>query len=144
MFWGGYDRPSGRPRQYQPPGMLCPTRVCSMLAIIRIVLTGLMPLAMAAGIRITGGKGPRRDDVRIALRGWSSTQDTDGDAAMCDMRVVVAHVSGCTAAASDKATVPGAVATPHPTIINLAIEWMVEGDDNLDGVVSVRYRAAGE
>jgi hypothetical protein len=65
---------------------------------------------------------------------------------MCDMRVVAVVVlaSCCTAAADEKPTVPGAVTTPFPTILNLAIEWRIEGDDNLNGVVSVRYRAAGE
>jgi hypothetical protein len=42
------------------------------------------------------------------------------------------------------ATVPGEVTTPYPTLIHLAVEWRVEGDDNLDGAVTVRYRAAGE
>ncbi len=42
------------------------------------------------------------------------------------------------------ATIPGAVTTPYPTIINLSVEWKIEGDDNLNGVVAVRYRKAGE
>ncbi|MFC2076130.1 right-handed parallel beta-helix repeat-containing protein [candidate division KSB1 bacterium] len=42
------------------------------------------------------------------------------------------------------ATVPGEVTTPYPTIINLAVEWMIEGDDNLNGVVTVRYRKPGD
>jgi Right handed beta helix region len=40
--------------------------------------------------------------------------------------------------------VPGEVTTPHPTILNLAVEWQIAGDANLNGTVSVRYRAAGE
>jgi len=44
---------------------------------------------------------------------------------------------------ADDVTTPGKVTTPHPTIINLAVEWHVNGDDNLNGRVSVRYRRAG-
>src|ERR1700677_2832578 len=61
--------------------------------------------------------------------------------------IVMAWVSwalGSMAAADDNATVPGAVTTPHPTILNLAVEWKIAGDANLNGTVSVRYRAAGE
>src|SRR5687767_11053215 len=40
------------------------------------------------------------------------------------------------------ATVPGEVSTPYPTIRNLAVEWKIEGDDNLNATATVRYRAA--
>jgi hypothetical protein len=55
--------------------------------------------------------------------------------------IVLTLLSG--AAAAD-ATIPGDVSTPHPTILNLAVEWKIAGDANLNGKVSVRYRAAGE
>jgi hypothetical protein len=42
------------------------------------------------------------------------------------------------------ATVPGAITVPHPTLRNLTVEWAITGDDDLDGTVSVRYRADGE
>ncbi len=48
------------------------------------------------------------------------------------------------AAASDNATVPGEVSTPFPTILNVALEWKITGDANLNGTVSVRYRGVGE
>jgi hypothetical protein len=48
------------------------------------------------------------------------------------------------AAADENATVAGDVTTPYPTILNLAVEWKIAGDANLNGTVSVRYRAAGE
>src|SRR5262249_23280761 len=51
---------------------------------------------------------------------------------------------GSVAAADDDATVAGEVTTPYPTILNLAVEWKIAGDANLNGTVSVRYRAAGE
>lgn len=45
---------------------------------------------------------------------------------------------------AEDATRPGEVTTPYPTLIHLAVEWHIEGDDNLNGVVSVRFRAVGE
>ena len=41
------------------------------------------------------------------------------------------------------ATVPGVPISPHPTLIHLAVEWPIQGDDNLNGVVAVRYRQTG-
>jgi hypothetical protein len=57
---------------------------------------------------------------------------------------VLAWLAGATAARCADATTPGEVTTPHPTLINLGVEWRIDGDDNLNGVVTVRYRAAGE
>lgn len=45
---------------------------------------------------------------------------------------------------AQNATIAGEVTAPYPTIINLAVEWKIEGDENLNGIVHVRYRAAGE
>ena len=42
------------------------------------------------------------------------------------------------------ATIPGEVTTPYPTLTNLAVEWAIQGDDNLNAAVTVRYRASGE
>ncbi len=42
------------------------------------------------------------------------------------------------------ASYPGEISTPYPTIQCLAIEWLIEGDDNLDGKVEVAYRALDE
>jgi hypothetical protein len=42
------------------------------------------------------------------------------------------------------ATVAGEISAPYPTFTNLAVEWKIEGDDNRNGVVRVRYRAQGE
>jgi hypothetical protein len=65
---------------------------------------------------------------------------------MCNASIVATFlVALCGAAvAGNNVTVPGEVTTPYPTILNLATEWKIEGDDNLNGVVSVRYRVAGE
>ena len=41
-------------------------------------------------------------------------------------------------------TIPGEVGTPYPTILNLAIEWFIEGDENQNGKVTVRFREKGE
>jgi hypothetical protein len=40
-------------------------------------------------------------------------------------------------------TVPGEVATPYPTIHNLAVEWYIQGDDNLNGTVTLHFRDKG-
>ncbi len=47
-------------------------------------------------------------------------------------------------AVAQDATVPGEVTTPYPTLIHLAVEWHIEGDDSLNGVVSVRFRPVGD
>ena len=41
------------------------------------------------------------------------------------------------------ATIPGEVTTPYPTIINLAVEWAIEGDDNLNATCQVKFREVG-
>ena len=48
------------------------------------------------------------------------------------------------AALAQNSTVAGEVSAPYPTIANLAVDWKIQGDDNLNGVVAVRYRAVGE
>ena len=42
------------------------------------------------------------------------------------------------------ATVPGVSTSPYPTIHNLAIDWPISGDDNLNGTVQVSYRVQGQ
>ena len=46
-------------------------------------------------------------------------------------------------AASD-ATTPGEVTTPFPTLNHLAVEWQIEGDDDLDATCEVKVRKEGE
>ncbi len=41
-------------------------------------------------------------------------------------------------------TIPGEVKSPYPTIINLAVDWYIEGDDNLNGEVKVQFREKGK
>jgi hypothetical protein len=41
-------------------------------------------------------------------------------------------------------TVAGTVTTPYPTIVNLAVEWAIQGDDNQNGIVNVQYREKGQ
>src|SRR5882762_5214516 len=40
-------------------------------------------------------------------------------------------------------TVPGEIITPYPTLVNLAVEWRIQGDDNQNGRVNVSYRRKG-
>jgi hypothetical protein len=47
-------------------------------------------------------------------------------------------------AIAENATIPGEITTPYPTVTNLAVEWKIKGDDNLNGVVAVRFRQVGE
>jgi hypothetical protein len=44
---------------------------------------------------------------------------------------------------SQNKTIPGALTSPYPTLINLAVNWEIKGDDNMNGAVSVRYREEG-
>ncbi|MFO7668038.1 MAG: right-handed parallel beta-helix repeat-containing protein [Bacteroidales bacterium] len=47
-------------------------------------------------------------------------------------------------APSENATWPGEISTPYPTIRCLAVEWLIRGDDNLNGTVEVSYRVMGD
>ena len=42
------------------------------------------------------------------------------------------------------ATTPGTLTTPHPTVENLSIKWEISGDDNQNGVVTLRFREQGQ
>ncbi len=44
------------------------------------------------------------------------------------------------AAVAQTATTPGTPTAPYPTARNITIEWPIIGDDNNNGIVSVRYR----
>lgn len=48
-----------------------------------------------------------------------------------------------TVAQAQNATTPGAITTPHPTLEHVSIEWAISGDDDGDGVVTVRFREEG-
>ncbi|MFU8804502.1 MAG: hypothetical protein ACNA8W_11875, partial [Bradymonadaceae bacterium] len=45
--------------------------------------------------------------------------------------------------AQPNGTVPGELSFPHPTIRNATILWEITGDENADGVVTVRFRKEG-
>src|SRR5688572_17487490 len=60
------------------------------------------------------------------------------------MRALFTTVAGVNLCLGAVSTVAGDVSAPHPTLTNLSIEWKIEGDDNLNGVVNVRFRATGE
>jgi len=60
-----------------------------------------------------------------------------------DLVLALWLAAGATALSAANATVPGALATPYPTLVNLAVEWEITGDDNLDCRVTVSYRKAG-
>ncbi len=58
--------------------------------------------------------------------------------------MLVATGAGSAALRGGNATIPGAVTVPYPTIHNLAVEWPIDGDDNGNGGVTVRYRKVGD
>lgn len=41
-------------------------------------------------------------------------------------------------------TIPGPLSVPHPTLEHLSLEWSIEGDDDADSEVQVRFRRVGE
>jgi hypothetical protein len=47
------------------------------------------------------------------------------------------------AARAENAIVPGAVVVERPTLICLGFEWDIQGDDNRNAAVAVRYRPSG-
>lgn len=49
-----------------------------------------------------------------------------------------------TQAIAQNETIPGEITIPYPTIINIAIEWKIQGDDNQNGIVSVKFREKGK
>ncbi|NIO08065.1 MAG: hypothetical protein GTO40_08720, partial [Deltaproteobacteria bacterium] len=53
--------------------------------------------------------------------------------------LLIGHGTAC----GQDDTVPGTITTPYPTLINLSIDWEIQGDDNLNGIVTVRYRSEG-
>lgn len=44
---------------------------------------------------------------------------------------------------AQNATTPGAITTPHPTLEHISLEWSIDGDVDLDGQVTVRFREEG-
>lgn len=47
-------------------------------------------------------------------------------------------------ALAQNATTPGAASAPYPTVENASLEWLVTGDVNANGVVTVKYRVVGQ
>jgi hypothetical protein len=53
-------------------------------------------------------------------------------------------MSGLIQAISQNYTLPGRITSPYPTLINLAVEWDIQGDENQNGIVTVQYRTTGQ
>ncbi len=58
------------------------------------------------------------------------------------MRAAILLLAACTLHAQN-ATKPGRFHVEHPTLLNLGFEWAIEGDENRNAVVDVRFRKAG-
>ncbi|MBQ0753857.1 MAG: fibronectin type III domain-containing protein [Gammaproteobacteria bacterium] len=97
------------------------------------------------GVSIPGASG---DAQAFIVKGLSanttyyfaikSTDEADNTSTLSNV------VSATTDAnASGAATVSGALSSPYPTLKHLSINWLISGDNDEDGVVSVRYRPTG-
>ena len=53
--------------------------------------------------------------------------------------IIAVLISG-TSVMAQKATIPGRITTPYPTLVNLAVEWEIQGDNNMNGKVTVQFR----
>lgn len=60
------------------------------------------------------------------------------------MKELVPFLLVAISASAADSTVPGEITTPYPTLTNLAVEWRIEGDDNLNATCAVRYRQVGD
>lgn len=60
------------------------------------------------------------------------------------MSVVLCVTFGLSLSIAADSTTPGEISTPFPTITNLAVEWQIEDDDDLDATCEVRFRTAGQ
>lgn len=60
------------------------------------------------------------------------------------MSVVLWVTFGLSLSVAADSTSPGEISTPFPTISNLAVEWQIEGDDDLDATCQVQFRAEGQ
>lgn len=46
-------------------------------------------------------------------------------------------------ASAANTTTPGRISAPYPTVNGITLEWRIEGDEDNDGAVNVRYRRVG-
>lgn len=49
-------------------------------------------------------------------------------------------LASCPVLQGQDKTIPGSVSSPFPTLENISLEWLIDGDDNYNGVVEVHYR----
>ncbi len=53
-------------------------------------------------------------------------------------------IASSASAWAQTATTAGSISTPYPTTQSIAIDWLISGDTNNNGVVTVRYRPSGQ
>ncbi len=58
--------------------------------------------------------------------------------------LLFAFTSAPALAVAADSTAPGEVSAPFPTLHAISIEWLIDGDDDGDATVTVRYRRQGE
>lgn len=97
------------------------------------------------GFSIPGTSGDAQAFIAKGLRANTtyyfsvkSTDDADNTSPLSNVASATTdeNISGA-------ATVSGTLSSPYPTIKHLSINWLISGDIDEDGVVSVRYRPAG-
>ncbi len=62
---------------------------------------------------------------------------------MASLGVVLSLMASAETSRAQNAVAAGEISTPYPTFENISIEWEVTGDEDVDSVVSVRYRPRG-
>jgi hypothetical protein len=75
---------------------------------------------------------------------WSRLTSTEGFFVRRILSSVFASLFFVGTAHAQNATTAGLTSAPSPTINNVALEWAITGDADLDGAVSVRYRLQGQ
>lgn len=74
-----------------------------------------------------------------------SSGDVDDDTSSSDTdEPPPPSCDGIGPAVDGSGTTPGETTTPFPTLRNATVEWAIEGDDDNDGVVTIRYRTSGD
>ena len=59
------------------------------------------------------------------------------------MRIAILFLITGGALAAQNATQPGRFHIEHPTLLNLGFEWLIDGDENRNATVEVRFRQVG-
>ena len=90
-----------------------------------------------------GGSKPSDAETTDMQQPTDTAQGADADTGLPPTDPDPVCQGGVADGALPDGTIAGEITTPYPTLQNLTVEWAIEGDDDLDGVVRVRYREQG-